>query len=154
MHSIDKKIEELKLNLPLMPNPIANYLPYKIENNILYISGQGPILDGKLLYSGKVGVDISVDDGIKASEICCLNIISIIKFATSNNWDNFKCFIKIGGFVNCASNFKDQPKIINGASDLLVKIFGENGKHSRFAVGANALPINMSVEIEAMVALK
>ena len=154
MHSIDKKINELGLILPQVSTPIANYLPYKIHKEILYISGQAPIKDGKILYSGKIGKDLSIEEGILASRLCCLNIISIIKDACKGDWDKFESILKIGGFVNCIDGFKDQPKIINGASDMMVEIFGEKGKHSRFAVGTNSLPLNITVEIEALVALK
>ena len=118
-----------------------------------YISGQGPLVDGKLIYKGKIDKDISLDEGIEAAKICCLNIIAIIKHATEDNWDKFGEIIKIGGFVNSDPNFSDQPKIINGASDLLVKIFGDQGRHARFAVGSNSLPLDMAVEIEAMIKL-
>ena len=154
MHTIDKKINELGLDLPKLSKPIANYLPYKIHKETLYISGQGPIKNGEVIYSGKIGKDLSIEDGISASKLCCLNIIAIIKDACRGNWENFDKILKIGGFVNCVDDFKDQPKIINGASDMIVEIFGENGKHSRFAVGTNSLPLNFAVEIEAIVTLK
>ena len=153
MHSIDKKINELGLFLPKVSTPIANYLPYKIHKEILYISGQGPIKDGKILYSGKIGKDLSTEEGILASKLCCLNILSIIRDACKGDWEKFESILKIGGFVNCIDEFKDQPKIINGASDMLVEIFGEKGKHSRFAVGSNSLPMNISVEIDAIIKL-
>ena len=150
MHPIDKKINEMGLILPNMPSPIANYVPFKINQKSVFISGQGPIIDGKNMYEGKVGQDLTIDDGINAAKLCCLNILSIIKSVCDNNWNNFQEMIKIGGFVNCIDNFKDHPKVINGASDMLVEILGEKGKHSRFAVGANSLPINIAVEIEAI----
>ena len=154
MHPFDKKIEQMGLILPNIPIPVANYIPYKIFNSTLYISGQAPIKDGKVIYEGKVGDNISINEGIEAAKLCCLNILSIIKTACKDDWQNFDELIKIGGYVNCNNDFKDQPKIINGASDLLVEILGEKGKHSRFAVGSNSLPLNIAVEIEAIVALK
>ena len=153
MHPIDRKINELKLILPKVASPIANYVPYKICNKMLYVSGQGPIKDGKLIYEGKVGDNLTIEDGIEAAKLCCLNILSIIKHACDDNWDFFNEVVKIGGFVNCTSDFIEQPKIINGASNMLVEVLGEKGKHSRFAVGANSLPLNMAVEIEAIVSL-
>ena len=153
MHTIDKKIKELKLILPKMANPIANYLPFKISKNIAYISGQAPIIDGKIKFSGKIGDNLSIEDGIEAAKLCCMNILSIIKYACNNDWDNFNEIIKLGGFVNCTNNFTDHPKIINGASDLLIKILGERGKHARFAVGSNSLPLDIAVEIEAVVSI-
>ena len=153
MHPIDRKINELKLILPKVASPIANYVPYKICNKMLYVSGQGPIKDGKLIYEGKVGDNLTIEDGIEAAKLCCLNILSIIKHACDDNWDFFNEVVKIGGFVNCTSDFIEQPKIINGASNMLAEILGEKGRHSRFAVGTNSLPLNMAVEIEAVVSL-
>ena len=137
-----------------MPNALANYVPYKLSDSIVYVSGQAPVMNGKLIYKGKVGNDISIEDGIKAAELCCINIISILKESIDGDWDRLDNFLKLGGFVNCNSDFVDQPKIINGASDLLVNIFGEQGKHSRFAVGSNSLPMNISVEIDAIIKIK
>ena len=153
MHPIDRKINELKLILPKIASPIANYVPYKICNKMLYVSGQGPVKDGKLIYEGKVGDNLTIEDGIEAAKLCCLNILSIIKHACDDNWNFFNEVVKIGGFVNCTSDFKEQPKIINGASNMLVEILGEKGRHSRFAIGTNSLPLNMAVEIEAVVSL-
>ena len=153
MHPIDRKINELKLILPKIASPIANYVPYKICNKMLYVSGQGPVRDGKLIYEGKVGDNLTIEDGIEAAKLCCLNILSIIKHACDDNWNFFNEVVKIGGFVNCTSDFKEQPKIINGASNMLVEILGEKGRHSRFAIGTNSLPLNMAVEIEAVVSL-
>ena len=153
MHPIDRKINELGLILPKVASPIANYVPYKICNKMLYVSGQGPVRDGKLIYEGKVGDNLTIEDGIEAAKLCCLNILSIIKHACDDNWDFFNEIVKIGGFVNCTSDFKEQPKIINGASNMLVEILGEKGRHSRFAIGTNSLPLNMAVEIEAVVSL-
>ena len=153
MHPIDKKINDMGLILPEVASPVANYVPYKIHNDILYISGQGPIKNGKILYQGKIGDNLTINDGIEAAKICCLNILSIIKHACNNDWDHFKEIIKIGGFVNSSDNFSEHPKVINGASNMLVEILGEKGKHTRFAVGSNSLPLNMSVEIEAMISI-
>ena len=153
MHTIDKKIKELELILPKMANPIANYLPFKISKNIVYISGQAPIMDGKIIFSGKIGDKLSIEDGISAAKLCCMNILSIIKYACNDDWNNFNEIVKIGGFVNCKDNFTDHPKIINGASNLLVEILGDKGKHARFAVGSNSLPLDIAVEIEAVVSL-
>lgn len=137
-----------------MPNALANYVPYKLSDSIVYVSGQAPVMNGKLIYKGKVGNDISIEDGIKAAELCCINIISVLKKSINGDWNKLDNFLKLGGFVNCNSDFVDQPQIINGASDLLVKIFGEQGKHSRFAVGSNSLPMNISVEIDAIIKIK
>ena len=137
-----------------MLSPVANYVPYVLVDNILYVSGQAPIKDGKILYSGKVGEDLTDEEGIKAAELCCVNIISALKSSINGDWDKLERFIKLGGFVNCNSNYTNQPKIINGASDLLVNIFEDKGRHSRFAVGSNALPLNIAVEIDAIIKLR
>ena len=154
MHLIEKKIQELKIVLPEVPNPVANYIPFKIDQSIMYISGQAPIINGAIQYKGKVGSDITEDEGIKAAELCCLNIVAALKKGINGDWDKFDNFIKIGGFVNCKNDYINQPLIINGASDLLVKIFGEHGRHTRFAVGSNTLPLGIAVEIEAIIKLK
>lgn len=154
MHRFEENIKQLGINIPDMPTPFANYVPYKLSDNIVYVSGQGPVSKGNLIYKGKVGDDISINDGIKAAELCCINIIAALKKSINGDWNRLDAFLKLGGFVNCNSNFYDQPKIINGASDLLVKIFGDHGRHARFAVGSNSLPMNMSVEIEAIIKIK
>ncbi len=154
MHTFETNIKQLGIIIPDISAPLANYVPYKVSDNILYISGQGPVSESKLVYKGKVGEDISIDDGIKAAELCCINIIAALKKSINGDWNRLDSFLKLGGFVNCNNNFYDQPKIINGASDLLVKIFGDQGRHARFAVGSNALPMNISVEIDAIIKIK
>ena len=153
MHTFDNNIKDLDLTIPDIAIPIANYVPYKLFNKNLYISGQAPSKDGNIIFKGKVGVDISEEEGIKAAELCCINIIAALKNAINGDWERLEGFIKLGGFVNCKADFANHPKIINGASDLLVKIFGERGKHTRFAVGSNSLPVNISVEIDALIKL-
>ena len=154
MHVFEKNIKDLGLIISEPPAAVANYVPYKVINNILYVSGQAPSQNGKILYTGKVGDKISEEDGILAAELCCLNIIAALKKSINGEWERLDSFIKLGGFVNCNSNFKNQPKIINGASDLLVKIFGDQGRHTRFAVGSNSLPLDISVEIDAIIKIK
>ncbi|MFL2520158.1 MAG: RidA family protein [Alphaproteobacteria bacterium] len=154
MYSFEENIMQLGINIPDMPAPLANYVPYKVSDNVVYVSGQGPVLNGDLMYKGKVNEDISIEDGIKAAELCCINIIAALKKSINGDWNRLDSFLKLGGFVNCKDDFYDQPKIINGASDLLVKIFGDQGRHARFAVGSNALPMNISVEIDAIIKIK
>ena len=154
MHIFEENIKKLDLKIPDLPSPLANYVPYKVSDNTLYVSGQGPVIDGKIIYSGKVGNEISQEEGVKAAELCCINIIAALKSSINGDWNRLDSFLKLGGFVNCDNDFSDQPKIINGASDLLVNIFGDKGRHSRFAVGSNALPLNISVEIDAIIKIK
>jgi len=153
MHIFEKNIKDLDLNIPDMAIPLANYVPYKIFDKILYVSGQAPIKEGSMIYKGKVGEDITEEEGIKAAELCCINIIAALKSAINSDWEQLDGFIKLGGFVNCNDNFTNHPQIINGASNLLVKIFGEQGKHTRFAVGTNSLPMDIAVEIDAVIKL-
>ena len=154
MHTFEENIKKLELVIPEPPVAVANYVPYKMINNIMYISGQAPIQNGELLYKGKVGYDLSLEDGIKAAKLCCINIIAALKKEIDGDWNKLDCFLKLGGFVNCNSDFIDQPKVINGASDLLVSIFGEQGRHTRFAVGSNSLPLGIAVEIDAIIQLR
>ena len=150
----EENIKQLGIEIPDIPAALANYVPFKVSDSIVYVSGQAPVKNGKLIYKGKVGKDISIDEGIKAAELCCVNIIAALKKSINGDWNRLETFLKLGGFVNCNNDFYDQPKIINGASDLLVNIFGEQGKHARFAVGSNSLPMNISVEIDAIIKIK
>ncbi len=154
MHVFEQNIKQLGIEIPDMPAALANYVPFKLSDSIVYVSGQAPVKNGELIYTGKVGEDITIDEGINAAELCCINIIAALKKSINGDWDRLESFLKLGGFVNCNNNFYDQPKIINGASDLLVKIFGNKGQHARFAVGSNSLPMNISVEIDAIIKIK
>ena len=154
MHVFEKNIKDLGLIISEPPVAVANYDPFKVIDNLVYVSGQAPIQNGKIIYTGKVGDNVSETNGILAAEICCLNIIAALRKSINGDWDRLENFVKLGGFVNCKDNYTNQPKIINGASDLLVNIFGEQGKHTRFAVGSNSLPMNIAVEIDAIIKIK
>ena len=154
MHLFEENIKNLGLNIPELPKALANYVPYKIVGKTMYISGQAPVKNGELIYKGKVGSDISVEDGIEAAKLCVINIIAAVKTGLEGDWSKLDSFVKLTGYVNCQDTFTDQPKIINGASDMLVEIFGDQGRHSRVAVGSNALPLGIAVEIDAIVQLK
>jgi enamine deaminase RidA (YjgF/YER057c/UK114 family) len=154
MHLFEKNIKDLGLIISEPAAAVANYVPFKVIDKIVYISGQAPIQNGKVIYTGKVGDDLSEEEGIMAAELCCLNIVASLRKSIDGDWDKLDNFIKLGGFVNCKEDYTNQPKIINGASDLLVKIFGSQGKHTRFAVGANSLPMNISVEIDAIIKIR
>ena len=154
MHLFEENIKNLGLNIPELPKALANYVPYKIVGNSIYISGQAPAQNGEVIYKGKVGSDITVEDGIEAAKLCVINIIAAVKTGLDGDWDKLDSFVKLTGYVNCQDNFTDQPQVINGASDMLVDIFGEQGRHARVAVGSNALPLGIAVEIDAIVQLK
>jgi enamine deaminase RidA (YjgF/YER057c/UK114 family) len=146
----EEKLNKLGFTLPPAPKPLAAYIPAKIVGNLVFTSGQVPIADGDIIYTGKVGKDLTVDDARKAAELCLINCLSAVK-SIVGNLDNIKQVVKLTVFVNSADGFTAQPKIANGASELLEKIFGENGKHVRSAVGVNELPLNSAVEIEMIV---
>ena len=148
--TVEEKLIESGFYLPEAPTPLAAYVPALRNGNLIFTAGQVPISDGKLLYKGKLGSDVSVEDGIKAAEICALNCLSVIK-KEAGTLENIKQIVKVTVFVNSSDGFTDQPKVANGASELLVKLFGGNGKHVRSAVGVNELPIDAAVEIEMIV---
>ena len=144
------KIKELKIILPNAPDPVGSYVAFKKIDNLLYISGQLPIgKDGKII-KGKIGKNLSLDDGKEASKLCVLNIIAQAKKAMDGDLDKIKGCIKITGFVNSSDDFNDQPKVINPASEMLALIFGDNGKHTRAAISTNSLPLGVAVEIDAI----
>lgn len=150
---IEDKLTELGYNLPAAPKPLASYIPAIKEGNLVFTAGQLPMVDGKLMYTGKVGNEITSEDGMRAAEICLLNCLSVVK-AETGSLDNIERIIKLTVFVNSADCFTAQPKVANGASDLLVKIFGEAGKHVRSAVGVNELPLDAPVEVEMIARIK
>ena len=154
MHLFEKNIKDLGFIISDPPSAIANYVPFKVIDNLVYVSGQAPIQKGKIIYTGKIGDEISEEDGILAAQLCCLNIIASLRKRINGDWNKLDNFIKLGGVVNCKDGYTNQPKIINGASDLLVNIFGDQGKHTRFAVGSNSLPMNIAVEIDAIIKIK
>ena len=146
----ENKIKELKINLPEAKPPVGSYVATKIVGNLLYISGQISISENGELIKGKIGKDLSVNDGYKAAERCGLNIISQAKVACNGDLSKIKSCVKLTGFVNSTDNFTEQPKVINGASDLIASVFSEAGMHTRAAVSTNSLPLGVSVEIDAI----
>ena len=146
----ENKIKELKINLPEAKPPVGSYVATKIVGNLLYISGQISISENSELIKGKVGKDLSVDEGYKAAKRCGLSIISQAKVACNGDLSKIKSCVKLTGFVNSTDNFTDQPKVINGASDLIASVFGESGMHTRAAVSTNSLPLGVSVEVDAI----
>lgn len=151
---LKEKLQACGYVLPTVAAPAANYVPYVITGNLIHIAGQIPFLNGKKMHIGRLGDNMSLDDGIKAAEACALNILAQANDAVDGNWSQIKRCIKLGGFVNSTADFYDQPKVINGASDLVGKIMGDEGKHTRFAVGAPSLPLGVAVEIDAIFEMK
>jgi enamine deaminase RidA (YjgF/YER057c/UK114 family) len=147
---IDARLTELNVSLPAASAPAANYVPVVIAGNLAFVSGQVPVFQGEFKYLGKVGVDLNIEQGQQAARLCALNIIAQLKNALGGDLDRVRRCVKVGGFVNCESGFGEQPKVINGASDLFVQVFGDAGRHARFAVGTNALPFNVAVEVDAV----
>tara|TARA_Y100000817_G_scaffold171006_1_gene133547 strand:+ start:433 stop:894 length:462 start_codon:yes stop_codon:yes gene_type:complete len=148
--NIEDKIKELNLVLPEAANPVGSYVAAKIINNFLYISGQVSINANGELIKGKLGKELNTDEGYKAAVRCGLNIISQAKKACNDDLNKIKSCIKLTGFVNSTDDFIEQPKVINGASDIISKVFGNNGKHTRAAVSANSLPLGVAVEVDAI----
>lgn len=148
---IDARLKELNIELPTLTAPAANYVPTAQVGNLLFVAGQITLKDGKVQYVGKVGREFTVTDGQLAARLCALNIIAHVKNALGGDLDKVKRVVRVGGFVNAVPEFADQPKVINGASDLLVEVFGEAGKHARAAVGVASLPFGVVVEVEAIV---
>jgi len=146
----EENLKKLNIILPPAPNPVGAYLAYQKSKNLVFVSGQISLKPNGELIKGKVGSDLTLEQGQEAAQVCAINILSQIKAACNGDLNKIKCCIKITGFVNSNDSFTDQPKIINGASELFVKVFEENGKHSRAAISANSLPLGAAVEIEAI----
>ncbi|HEV8714544.1 MAG TPA: RidA family protein [Candidatus Binatia bacterium] len=150
---VEKKLGEMGLTLPPLPSPVANYVPAVRSGNLLFVSGHGPafVKDGKIEYiRGKLGRELTVEEGYQAAKQVMLNILQAIK-GVIGDLDKVRRVVKVLGFVNCTEDFPDQPKVINGASDLLVALYGERGRHARSAVGMQQLPFGIAVEIEMVV---
>ena len=148
--NIEKKLKELNIELPNAPDPVGAYIAFKKVNNLLFISGQLPISnDGKMI-KGQIGKDLTLEDGQKASKLCVINILAQVKKALNGDLNNIKNCVKITGFVNSTDDFKNQPKVINPASETLSAVFGDKGKHARVAISANSLPLGAAVEIDAI----
>ena len=154
MEKVIDRINTLKIKLPEPKPPVGSYVATKIIGNLLYISGQISIDENAKLITGKIGKDLNLNDGYKAAERCGLNIIAHVKNACGGDLDKVKSCVKLTGYVNSTNNFKDQPKIINGASDIIAKIFEKQGEHTRAAVSVNSLPLGVAVEVDAIFELK
>lgn len=150
MSKIDDRLKELGLELPLPPVPVASYVPYVISGKLVSISGQIPAGPGGPTFLGKIGSGLTLEDGQAAARLCALNLLAQLKAACGGDLDRVKRCVKLNVFVNCAPDFARQPEVANGASDLMVAVFGEAGKHSRSAVGAGSLPRGVAVEVDGL----
>ena len=152
--SFEEKIKELKINLPEAKAPVGNYVATKVSGKMLFVSGQISIDETGQLIKGKIGKDLDTEAGYNAAKRCALSIIAQVKKACDNDLSKVKSCVKLTGFVNSTDEFIDQPKVLNGASDLIASVFGEAGMHTRAAVSTNSLPLGVSVEVDAIFELK
>lgn len=150
---IGRRLAELGLELPDIAPAIANYVPVVRAGNLLFVSGQLPMREGNLAYAGRVGETLGPEEGQAAARLCAVNLLAQVRAALDGDLDRVERVVRIGGFVASAPDFTGQPQVVNGASDLLVEVFGEAGRHARAAVGVNVLPLGAAVEIEAVVAV-
>jgi enamine deaminase RidA (YjgF/YER057c/UK114 family) len=153
MGKVESKLSELKLSLPDAPKPVAAYIPAKQTGNLVFTAGQLPMVNGELISKGLLGQDVEIDEANKAARICTLNALAAIK-GVIGDLDRIKQIVRVVGYVASVPTFTQQPAVVNGASELLLEIFGENGKHARSAVGIAVLPLNASVEIELTVEIE
>jgi enamine deaminase RidA (YjgF/YER057c/UK114 family) len=149
MEGVENKLAELGLKLPPAPKPQGSYVPAVRTGNLVFVAGQLPMRDGKLTHKGKVGRDLDVEAAQEGARLCFLNALAALS-AAGIHPDQVTRVVRLGGFVQCVDGFSDQPKVINGASDLCRAVFGDRGLHARAAVGVNALPLDAAVEIEAL----
>jgi enamine deaminase RidA (YjgF/YER057c/UK114 family) len=147
---IEARLKEMGIELPPAVKPVANYVPAVRTGNLIFLSGHGPFKEDGSLITGKVGADLTIEQGYETARRVAIGLLGSMK-AVIGDLDRVSRFVKLLGFVNCTPEFPDQPKVINGASDFFVEVFGDKGKHARSAVGTNALPLNIAVEIEMIV---
>jgi len=147
---IDARLKELNIDLPTPSTPAANYVPFKRAGSLVFIAGQVPNANGKDQFTGQVGKEISLEDAQKAARLCAVNILAQLKAAVGGDLDKVVSCVRLGGFVNAVPSYGQQPQVINGASDLMVEVFGDAGRHARAAVGCGSLPRNVPVEVDAI----
>ena len=148
--NIEKRLAELDVTLPPPGAPAGNYVPFVIVGDLVFMAGQVAREAGKMKYTGKVGRDITAEDGQAAARLCAVNLLAQLKAACGGDLDRVERCVRLGGFVNSPPDFLDHPKVVNGASDFVVEVFGERGQHARTAVGVSALPLDSAVEVEAI----
>ena len=138
------------LDLPEPMQPVANYVPFVVVARHLFVAGQGPVEDGKIVCAGRLGAEVSLEEGYDAARLTGMNVLAQVSAALDGDFDRVVRVVKLGGFVNCTPDFVDHPKVINGASDLMVEVFGDAGRHARFAVGSTSLPFRTAVEVDGI----
>ena len=148
--NVESRLARLGLKLPDAPSPAANYVPFTIAKGLLFIAGQAPVRDGKYAFKGQVGNEITVEDAQAAARLCGLNILAHVKSAVAGDWSRLKSCVRICGYINSAPGFFEQPKVLDGCSDLMVQALGEAGRHSRSALGVAALRGNVPVAVDAI----
>lgn len=146
---IEARLKELGIELPQPATPVANYVPFTTSGNLVFVSGQICQWNGELRFVGKLGAGIGIADGREAAKLCALNILAHLRVACGGDLDRVRRCLRLGGFVNCTPEFTDMPQVVNGASDLMVAVFGDSGRHARAAVGMSSLPGGVAVEVEA-----
>jgi len=146
----EQRLQEIGVTIPDAPTPAANYLPFTRTGNLVFVSVQVPFVDGKLSVTGTVGIDASIEDAQGQAKVCAINLLAQLKVACDGDLDRVVQVVKLGAFVASADDFHSQPVVVNAASDLMVAAFGDAGRHARFAVGSNALPLNCLVEIDGV----
>ena len=152
--SVDENLKKLNIEIPMAPNPVGSYVAYKKTANLLFISGQISIDANGKITKGKLGKELSIEEGQAAAKLCAINIIAQAKKACNERLENISNCIKLTGYVNSTNDFIDQPRVINAASELISSVFGENGKHTRAAISTNSLPLGAAVEVDAIFELK
>jgi enamine deaminase RidA (YjgF/YER057c/UK114 family) len=152
--SAERRLADLGVTLPDVPTPIANFVPWRRNRDLVFLAGQICEWNGSVMYRGKIGVEHDLDDGIEAARMCALNLVASLRHACGGSLDRVTGCLRVGGFVNCAPDYQLVPQVINGASDLIHQLFGERGRHSRTAVGVAALPQGASVEVDAIFAIE
>ena len=154
MTSVESRLKDLGITLPDAAKPVGNYTPWQRSGNLIFTAGQLPMENGKLAFTGLLGEDVSLETGVQAARLCTINILSQLRAACGGDLQRITKIVKVVGFVACTRDFGDHPKIINGASDLLVAVFGEAGIHARSAVGVASLPFRAPVEVEAVAEIR
>ncbi len=150
MGKVEDRLRQLGIELPEAAAPVANYVGWVRSGKLIFTAGQIPVVDGKPRYTGKAGVDVSIEEAADAARLCAINAISQARAATGGDLERIARVVKLTGFVNCNGDFTAHPQVINGASGLMVEVFGEAGRHARSAVGASSLPLNVTCEVEAV----